>query len=406
MDLNMERLSGNIDAGIHIGVQGKPGPQGEDGGYYIPSAKQGSKNELILEFSPTSAKMAFVEPVKIRLPEGEAGEPFTYDDFTPAQLEALKGANGFSPIVQVFPKAEVIRYPDGTMVTKEIGYTIRITDSEGYQDFDILHGEKGEKGKDGTMTFEDLTDAQRESLRGGKGDKGDTGDSGVYILSEGETLEDAPEDVDVVYDPFFDTEAIPGGGIDVEGAVPGQTIAVKAVDANGKPTEWEAVDFPEGGKAFYVTITGDDTNGYTADKTVAEITEAYEARKPVFCKLLFETGTLLLSLAVCTEYGAIFAFFSGSITYLVNITDSEVSVMAQELPEELPSPGKLTFYGAVSGSYNGSDDVTITIPTIAGEPGKDGYTPIKGTDYYTEADKTEMVNRVIAALPTWNGGNF
>lgn len=33
-------------------------------------------------------------------------------------------------------------------------------------------------------------------------------------------------------------------------------------------------------------------------------------------------------------------------------------------------------------------------------------TPVKGTDYYTEADKTEMVNRVISALPTWAGGSY
>ena len=38
-------------------------------------------------------------------------------------------------------------------------------------------------------------------------------------------------------------------GINVTGAKPGQTIKVKAVDENGKPTEWEAADFPEGGGA-------------------------------------------------------------------------------------------------------------------------------------------------------------
>lgn len=38
-----------------------------------------------------------------------------------------------------------------------------------------------------------------------------------------------------------------------------------------------------------------------------------------------------------------------------------------------------------------------------GSDGKDGYTPIKGKDYYTEADKTEMVNAVISALPKYNG---
>ena len=41
-----------------------------------------------------------------------------------------------------------------------------------------------------------------------------------------------------------------------------------------------------------------------------------------------------------------------------------------------------------------------------GKDGADGKTPVKGTDYYTEADKTEMVNRVISALPTWTGGSY
>ena len=34
-----------------------------------------------------------------------------------------------------------------------------------------------------------------------------------------------------------------------------------------------------------------------------------------------------------------------------------------------------------------------------GEKGTDGKTPIKGQDYFTEADKTELVDAVIAALP-------
>lgn len=34
-----------------------------------------------------------------------------------------------------------------------------------------------------------------------------------------------------------------------------------------------------------------------------------------------------------------------------------------------------------------------------GAPGKDGKTPVKGTDYWTAADKQEIVDSVIAALP-------
>ena len=35
--------------------------------------------------------------------------------------------------------------------------------------------------------------------------------------------------------------------------------------------------------------------------------------------------------------------------------------------------------------------------------GKDGYTPVKGVDYYTAADKAEMVSAVLASLPVYTG---
>lgn len=39
----------------------------------------------------------------------------------------------------------------------------------------------------------------------------------------------------------------------------------------------------------------------------------------------------------------------------------------------------------------------------SGTNGKDGKTPVKGTDYYTEADKQEMVNLVLKEIPTSEG---
>ena len=41
-----------------------------------------------------------------------------------------------------------------------------------------------------------------------------------------------------------------------------------------------------------------------------------------------------------------------------------------------------------------------------GANGKDGKTPVKGTDYYTEADKQEMVNLVLASLPSSEGVSY
>ena len=38
-------------------------------------------------------------------------------------------------------------------------------------------------------------------------------------------------------------------------------------------------------------------------------------------------------------------------------------------------------------------------PGAKGDPGTPGKTPVRGTDYWTAADKQEIVNSVIAALP-------
>lgn len=35
-----------------------------------------------------------------------------------------------------------------------------------------------------------------------------------------------------------------------------------------------------------------------------------------------------------------------------------------------------------------------------------GYTPQRGVDYWTPADKSQMVSDVLNSLPTWNGGSY
>lgn len=42
----------------------------------------------------------------------------------------------------------------------------------------------------------------------------------------------------------------------------------------------------------------------------------------------------------------------------------------------------------------------------SGKNGTDGKTPVKGTDYWTEADKEEIVKDTLAALPKWTGGSY
>lgn len=139
------------------------------------------------------------------------------------------------------------------------------------------------------------------------------------------------------------------------------------------------------------------------------------------------------------------------------------------IPTKLPNPNALTFAGAVTGTYDGSKALTITIPTVSGEDGREielrvsggyiqwryvgssswynliatstligpqgpqgpqgdtgpqgpqgvqgepgpqgpegpaGYTPQRGTDYWTTNDQTQIVSDVLNALPTWTGGSY
>lgn len=37
---------------------------------------------------------------------------------------------------------------------------------------------------------------------------------------------------------------------------------------------------------------------------------------------------------------------------------------------------------------------------------KDGVTPERGKDYWTDADQQQIVQDVLSALPTWTGGAY
>lgn len=65
------------------------------------------------------------------------------------------------------------------------------------------------------------------------------------------------------------------------------------------------------------------------------------------------------------------------------VTDSHTHANKDALDKLSVLNGKL--------QYNGSDV---------------GLKPVKGTDYWTAADKTEIVNDTLAALPTWTGGSY
>ena len=124
------------------GVQGVPGDTG-------PKGDKGDKGDT----GATGASGA----------QGPKGDPFTYSDFTAAQLAALKGEKG-----DTGPQG-----PKGDTGAKgETG----ATGPQGEKGETGSQGPKGDTGK--AFTYSDFTADQLAALKGEKGDKGDKGDTG------------------------------------------------------------------------------------------------------------------------------------------------------------------------------------------------------------------------------------
>ena len=106
---------------------------------------------------------------------------------------------------------------------------------------------------------------------------------------------------------------------------------------------------------------------------------------------------------------------------------SEEGVISWENDQGLPNPTAVNIKGEKgdNGKDGWSVDVAVTeieagtrvtfyrIPPDFGtaEPAgvivlKDGTTPLKGVDYFTEAEKAEFVNDILVALPRWTGGDY
>ena len=142
--------------------------------------------------------------------KGEKGDAFTYEDFTAEQLAALKGAKGDTGeqgprgeqglTGATGPKGEtgtpgvsITAITQTTTSTESSGnnvISVKLSDNT-VHNFVVMNGAKGSrgpagepgpqgpKGADGTMTFEDLTAEQKESLRGPAGANGKDGKDGV-----------------------------------------------------------------------------------------------------------------------------------------------------------------------------------------------------------------------------------
>jgi hypothetical protein len=161
-------------------------------------------------------------------------------------------------------------------------------------------------------------------------------------------------------------------------ATVGQTIIVKSVDEFGKPTEWEAVDVVK-----------------VPDWAMSETKPAYTAS---------EVGALPDTTVIPVVPTNISAF-QNDIGYLTEhqsldgfATETYVQTYAQ------PKGNYLTEHQDISGKLDANKlpeaiNTALSQAKESGEfDGTDGYSPVRGTDYWTDADKAEIKSYVDEAI--------
>ena len=160
---------------------------------------------------------------------------------------------------------------------------------------------------------------------------------------------------------------------------------------------------------YYIDLAGEYPN-YTCPVAMDDIKAAYNSGYNLVCRCLLDAHTVTLPLFgpmptvntwIFSGSGALKRMGFAAQSFTVAITANGVvaeNVGLAEADGTLPNPYELQITaGNTAYLYDGSEGVSIVM---------DGITPVKGTDYWTAADKAEIVADTLAALPTWTGGSY
>ena len=208
-----------------------------------------------------------------------------------------------------------------------------------------------------------------------------------------------------------------------------KAVLDKFSETDGKPTyNGEALGSGAGDFIIKMTVesNGSDFIVTSCDTTVEQIDAAVANEKRVVVIASIDSTILELPMIECNQgYSYYFgAFLSESVIFsnvykienisdwsfaMIQIWSSAVGYSNDALPNVTDVESALN--ELVPNSHTHSNKGTLDkLSDLNGKlqyNGSDvGLKPVKGTDYWTAADKTEIVNDTLAALPTWAGGNY
>lgn len=178
-----------------------------------------------------------------------------------------------------------------------------------------------------------------------------------------------------------------------------------------------------------MTVTSDDNGNYTVtscDATVEQIDAAVADEKRVVVVTTIDGSTLELPMIQYAQGSSYYfgAFFLDSVIYSTvyntgNATSCEFGIAKFQASSVGYSSNILPNISTVEEALNElisnshAHANKYTLDKLSDSNGKLQYNgsdvglkPVKGTDYWTESDKAEIVNDTLAALPKWTGGNY
>lgn len=275
------------------------GPAGKAGGFYTPAVTQPDANTIRMSFTPSKEDMPAVKDTDIKLPSGGSGSVAVDSTLTASGKAADAKATGdairsLSEEIVTTSESKVSAHNTGEDSHNDIrllisGLTDRINaladsdDTTLDQLSEIVAYIKSNRGLIEAITTSKVGVADIvDNLTTNVANKPLSAAQGVALkaLIDAISIPDKLPNPNALtftgavtgsYDGSAPLEVeIPsgGGGLTVTNtAAVGQTVKITAVDENGQPTEWEAVDFSSGGDAekrvrhiATVSVTAGTTN--------------------------------------------------------------------------------------------------------------------------------------------------
>ena len=210
-----------------------------------------------------------------------------------------------------------------------------------------------------------------------------------------------------------------------------KSVLDKFAESDGKPT-YNGETLGGGADDFIIKMTVEANGDYytvtSCDATIEQIDAAVAAEKRVVVIATDTTSGAFLELPIVEAYqGATYIFiaftYSGYMMATVyksgeneiwEFTNGGISAESINYYNST-QPDVETVMAALNKLFTNSHthankDTLDKLSDLNGKlqyNGSDvGLKPVKGTDYWTESDKAEIVADTLAAMPTWTGGSY